>query len=275
MTMSSMATTTGAFCSTTSHLALRACPNELRDDFFVANANCVNVSDDEERATCFAEARDARAEDKSLCREQFEAKQEVCGAIGEARYDPDFDPGNFISSISGNKYFPLKVGNKWVFEGGDETITVEVLDKTKDIEGVTCRVVSDVVEADGDLIENTNDWYAEDHDGNVHYCGEIAKDFESFEGDDPREPELMEIEGSWKAGRDGDKSGFIIFAAPPVGETYREEFSPGNAEDRSEALSNTYRYGVDHDLDQFVPKKLARALCSTGDCVVTRDFTPH
>jgi hypothetical protein len=33
-----------------------------------------------------------------------------------------------------NPYFPLKVGNRWVYEGGDETITVEVLRATKLIE---------------------------------------------------------------------------------------------------------------------------------------------
>ena len=73
------------------------------------------------------------------------------------------------------------------------------------IDGVTCHVVNDVVEEDGEVIENTDDWYAQHVNGDIWYCGEIARDFETFEGDDPDDPELVEIEGSFKTGRDGDK----------------------------------------------------------------------
>ena len=58
-------------------------------------------------------------------------------------------------------------GNIWVYEGEDETITVTVLDETKEILGIEAIVVQDVAEEDGEVIESTSDWYAQDEDGNV------------------------------------------------------------------------------------------------------------
>ena len=49
---------------------------------------------------------------------------------------------------------------------------------------MTCIVVNDVVAEDGEVIEDTDDWLAQAKDGTVHYCGELARDFEYFEGDD-------------------------------------------------------------------------------------------
>jgi hypothetical protein len=138
---------------------------------------------------------------------------------------------------------------------------------------VRCIVVRDRVTDDGDLIEDTDDWFAQAKDGNIWYCGEEVKDFESFDGDDPREPELVSIDSSFKVGRDGDKPGIIFRASPTPGEVYRQEFSLGNAEDLVEVLSTTYAFGNDPELDQFVPQQLAELLCSS-DCVVTKDYTP-
>ncbi|MGH9368668.1 MAG: hypothetical protein ACRD3M_13450, partial [Thermoanaerobaculia bacterium] len=101
---------------------------------------------------------------------------------------------------------------------------------------------------------------------------EEVKDFESFDGDDPRRPELVSIDGSFKAGVDRDKAGIIFLASPNPGDVYLEEFSLGNAEDVTQILSTTYAYGNDTELDRFVPEKLAKSLCS-GDCVVTKNFS--
>ena len=83
----------------------------------------------------------------------------------------------------------------------------------------------------------------------------------------------MDLEGSWKTGRDGAKPGIIMFDFPLVGTIYRQEVSWGDAEDAAEVLSNDYGYGSDPDLDQLVPQELAELLCA-DDCVVTREFTP-
>jgi hypothetical protein len=130
------------------------------------------------------------------------------------------------------------------------------------IEGVTCVVVNDLVEEDDVSIEDTDDWYAQDLDSNVWYCGEIAKNFETIEGDLPDDPELVDIDGSWKAGRDGAKPGILMLADPKVGDVYRQEVLLGDAEDVAEVISTTGSAKIDVD----------DASCD-GDCLITRDFT--
>jgi hypothetical protein len=149
---------------------------------------------------------------------------------------------------------------------------LEVVNETKLIDGVTCIVVRDQVSKDGDLSEDTDDWYAQAKDGNTWYCGEEVKNLETFDGDNPRRPELVKIDGSFKAGREGDKPGIIFQASPVVGQSYLEEFSLGNAEDVTEILSTTYKFGGNPELDHLVPQQLAERLCS-GNCVVTKNFS--
>lgn len=149
------------------------------------------------------------------------------------------NPERIGVDVTPNSYFPLVVGTVWHYVGGDETVDVTVLDQTKFIEGVTGRVVRDVVKVDGVLLEDTLDWYAQDVDGAVWYCGESVQDFEVFEGDDPQDPELIAIEGSFKAGLNGDFAGIQMLALPRVGDAYRQEVSMGNAEDAAEVVSIT------------------------------------
>ena len=85
-------------------------------------------------------------------------------------------------------------------------------------------------------------------------------------------PELVIIDGSFKAGRDGDKPGIIALASPKVGDVYLEEFSLGNAEDVTEILSTTYSYGHDPVLDEGVPGALAQRFCA-GNCAVTKNYS--
>ncbi len=110
-------------------------------------------------------------------------------------------------------------------------------------------------------------------DGNTWYCGEKVKDLERFDGDDPNRPDLISIDHSFKAGRDGDKPSIIFLASPAPGDVYLEEFSLGNAEDATEILSTTYIFGNNAELDRFVLQQLAQRLCSSGDCVVTKSFS--
>ncbi len=106
-----------------------------------------------------------------------------------------------------NAYFPLRIGNKAELRGAGEAVNIEVLNKTKLIDEVSCVVVRDVVTVDGSLKESTDDWLAVARNGNVWYCGEEVKDYEYFEGDAPQAPELISRDGSFKVGRDGDKAG--------------------------------------------------------------------
>jgi hypothetical protein len=266
----------GGYCSATARTLYDACGFEVQDDYAVASAICMNVSDRDERAECYAEAKEERQESRRLCREQRGWRLMACKSLGEDRYDPDFDPAFFETDFSNlqhpNDYFPLSIGNFWEYAGGREANTVEVLPETKLIDGVTCVVVNDQVFLAGELVEDTDDWFAQAIDGNVWYCGEEVKDYESFDGDSPRKPELTSVDGSFKAGRDRDKPGIIFRASPLKNEAYLEEFSLGNAEDVTEILSTDYTFGSDPELDLYVPQELADLLCAS-DCVVTKNFS--
>lgn len=271
----SLASESGEFCAGTADLLFAACGHDRLDDYYVASARCLNVSDGGARAKCVDEAKAAREESTQLCQEQRDGRREACSALGQGRYDPAFDPASFDDPrhpSKPNPFFPLAVGHRWEYRGGDEVDTVEVVDETKLVDGVTCLVVRDVVRV-GELdSEATDDWFASSKDGTVWYCGEEVKSYETFDGDAPRRPELVGIDGSFKAGRERDKPGIIFQASPAVGQAYLEEFSLGNAEDATEILSTSYAWGQDPELDRFVPRALAELLCA-GDCVVTRNVS--
>jgi hypothetical protein len=268
----------GGACSSTAQRLHSACGYEAADDLEVARAKCINLADAGKRAACLREARESHADERRTCDAQLQARRQVCGQLGEARYDPPWDAAlfdaNFRQLSNPNPYFPLGIGHRWEYRGGDEINTVEVLDKTKLIEGVTCIVYRDLVYQGGRLKEATDDWFAAARDGSTWYCGEEVKDYESFDGDRPRRPELVSTDGSFKHGRDFDKAGLIMPAAPRAGMVWREEFSLGNAEDVSQVLTAQYAWGGGGALDHLVPRELAQRLCSHRDCVVTKNGSP-
>lgn len=245
-------------CSATARAALRACQHEARDDYWIAVGGCKNESDEIERAECKADAEAERDEQlNEECPDQKEARLDLCEVLGEGPYDPEIDPANFLSpaetAANPNPWFPLVVGAVRRYEAGDETITVTVTDRTKVILGVTTIVVRDVVEEGGEPVEDTDDYFAQDRDGNVWYFGELSKNFE--------DGELVDIEGSWTAGVELAKAGIVMKATPAVGDVYRQEFLLGEAEDVGEVTAI--------DGSEAVP-----AASCDGTCVVTRDTTP-
>jgi len=137
-------------------------------------------------------------------------------------YAPVIDPADFSHPLA-NDYFPLDPGLTTVFEGGGERVEVTVTSETKVIMGVTTTVITDQVTVGGDLKEDTLDWYAADNFGNVWYFGEQTAEYENGE--------VSTTEGSWEAGVDGALPGIIMLADPRIGETYRQEFYAGQAED--------------------------------------------
>jgi hypothetical protein len=221
----------------------------------VADAVCLNLTDPEERSECFGDARADDRETRGDCRDVYDARQEVCEALGEEAYDPEIDPADFVEGID-NPLVPFAVGSKWVYqkdgEDGLETNEIEVLDETVEILGIECTVIHDRVWLDGELVEDTHDWLAQDVDGNVWYLGEIAVNYE--------DGEIADLEGSWKAGEDGAKPGFWMPADPQAGDVYRQEWLPGEAEDVVEV--------IDTDSDQPVP------FANGNPVLKTRDFTP-
>ena len=159
----------------------------------------------------------------------------VAGA-SQAAPIPAFDAKNFSNSTTiNNPYFPLSPGTTFVYDGFDkgkghpEHNEVTVTSETKKILGVKCIVVVDQVWVDGELVEDTVDWYAQDNAGNVWYMGEFTTDYEGGV--------VVGHEGSWEAGVDGAQPGYIMEAQPVVGDIYQQEYYPGVAEDFAQVLS--------------------------------------
>jgi len=263
-------------CSETADALFVACKAGVKDDSFVMKAKCLNLTDSSERADCFAELASDKKDGLDLCAGQRDTRLETCKLLGPGPYDPQLNPAGFDSDFTNltnpNPYFPLTIGYQWKFEGGGEVNVVDVLNETKLINGIRCIVFQDQVFVNGNLTESTNDWYAQALNKNAWYFGEETGEYETFEGDNPQKPELVNIDGSFKAGRDLDKGGIIFLGNPHPGDVYLEEFSLGNAEDATVILSTNYSYGNDSELDQFVPKQLADRFCS-GNCVVTKNFS--
>jgi hypothetical protein len=88
--------------------------------------------------------------------------------------------------------------------------------------------VLDVATLNGKPSEKTNDWYAQDNRGNVWYLGE-----DSF---DRKRGKWVRNDGSWQAGVGGARAGVIMKGRRRVGETYRQEFYKGHAEDFGRVL---------------------------------------
>ena len=141
-----------------------------------------------------------------------------------------------------NPYFPLRPGTVSRYRGSDEGERfrefVGVTHRTKKIQGVSTRVVRDVVRRlDGSLSEKTDDWYATDNDGNVWYFGERTATYD-------RHGHVESREGSWKAGVDGAIRGLIMPANPRPTDAYRQEFYKGHAEDQAWIVQNNTRIKV-------------------------------
>jgi hypothetical protein len=166
------------------------------------------------------------------------------------------DPVDFSGTID-NPYWPMTPGSTWISResdpsGGRARVRVYVTNRTKQIDGIAATVVHDVVREDGEIIENTWDWYAQDVCGNVWYLGENTKEYENGV--------VVSTEGSWEAGVNGAQAGVVVPAEPAVGLTYRQEYFAGEAEDQASVLS----------LDE-------QAQTPAGyfaDVLLTKEFTP-
>ena len=220
------------FCQRTAHDALRSCRNGAESNYQLALGKCDNIADTEQRKACqqqaSADAKDAR----QTCLDQNDARLAVCDRLGGAAYDPVINPDNFVATVD-NPYFPLTPGTTFIYEtpDGSEHDEFFVTSNTKEILGVTCIEVHDTVKENGQLTEDTLDWFAQDKDGNVWYFGENSKQLE--------DGLIVGLQGSWTAGVDGAKPGIIMEAHPQVGDLYRQEFSLTVAEDIGEVLSLT------------------------------------
>jgi hypothetical protein len=144
----------------------------------------------------------------------------------------DIIPTNFVHPITNpNPFFPLVPGTTFTYTGEKDgvpnTDVTQVTCDTKLIEDVTTTVVHDqALDENGNVEEDTFDYYAQDKDGNVWYFGE-----------DTIELATGSTEGTWRAGVNDADAGLIMEANPQVGDRYFQEFAPGVAVDQARVQS--------------------------------------
>ena len=101
---------------------------------------------------------------------------------------PEVSASNFTANAPiANRYFPLAPGTVYRAGGividpetGDTALAVDedfVTSQTQTIAGVAARIVHARTWHDGILVEDTNDFYAQDKAGNVWYLGEDTTAF--------------------------------------------------------------------------------------------------
>ncbi|MGH7178473.1 MAG: hypothetical protein ACREJC_13930, partial [Tepidisphaeraceae bacterium] len=164
-------------------------------------------------------------------------------------------PQAFDDTID-NPYSPMLPGTVFTYRGVDTDGSslknrIVVTNDTIVIQGVTCTVVRDREYVDGELAEDTHDYFAQDKVGNVWYYGEDSREIE--------DGEVVSTDGSWQAGADGAKAGVIMKAYPSIGDAYRQEIAPGIAEDEARVVG---------------PRSTIRTPFGTfGDCLKTEEFS--
>ena len=162
---------------------------------------------------------------------------------------PTFDPANFDAGAAiDNPYLSYLPGMRRVHEtkaNGDaepDAPAAEHIDITFEgpgpvLAGVQTTVVLDRVYAEGLMIEETRDFYAQDRQGNVWYLGE---DVVNLTRDATGAITGTDTKGSWRAGVNGAEPGYAMPAVAllTAGFAYQQEHAPQDqAMDRAEVLA--------------------------------------
>jgi hypothetical protein len=136
------------------------------------------------------------------------------------------DPARFAGVAIDNPFWPMAVGSRWTYretdaEGTSQDVEVTVTDKTKQILGIAATVVHDQLKEDGEVVEDTFDWYAQDVDGNLWYMGEDTRSSRTARS---RAPKARGRAASTTPSRASSRR-----PRPHVGLTYRQEYLKGQA----------------------------------------------
>jgi hypothetical protein len=142
-------------------------------------------------------------------------------------------PADFSGRID-NPWFPLRPGTVFEYHGvKDGKRARDVLTVThrhRSILGVRATVIHDRLYLNGRLAERTTDWYAQDERANVWYLGESTATLD-------RRGRTLSTEGTLRAGVHGARAGIYMPVHPTPGETGRQEYYSGHAEDQFKVLS--------------------------------------
>ena len=135
-----------------------------------------------------------------------------------------------LVSTGRNNYFILEPGYQLVLEDRFTKLTITVLDETKEINGVTTRVVEEKEWIRGEPYEVARNFFAIDEKTkDVFYFGE--------EVDFYKDGKIADHSGTWNAGEKDSKAGLQMSGNPIVGMKYYQEQAPSVAMDRAEIIS--------------------------------------
>ena len=121
-----------------------------------------------------------------------------------SEWTSDFSADKDLLTATGrNLFFILEPGYQLVFEGDDEKVMKTVLNETKSIDGVECRVVEERELKKGELVEVSRNYFAiSKRTNSVDYFGEDVDEY--------KKGKVVGHSGSWIAGKDGAKFGLMM-----------------------------------------------------------------
>ena len=146
----------------------------------------------------------------------------------------ELEPSELEPEVT-NPWFPLEPGTRWTYRAVDESgglreVVVTATSQTRTVaNGVEARVVRETVTLGGETVEDSFGWYAQDGLGTVWFLGEDTAAFE--------DGYRISHEGSFEAGVDDALAGVVLPADPMVGQSYREAYYAGVAEDSTEVVA--------------------------------------
>lgn len=148
------------------------------------------------------------------------------------------DCGGFATT-GRNPYMVLEPGFTLVLEGeedGEEVeLVITVLNETRRIGNVVTRVVEESETVDGEIVEISRNFFAICRRSNtVVYFGEDVDNYE--------DGEIVNHNGSWHAGENGNRAGVQLPGLPLLGSRYFQEIAPEEALDQAEIIRLDERF---------------------------------
>ena len=134
-----------------------------------------------------------------------------------------------LVSTGTNPFFILEPGYQMVFEDDDEKVVKTVMNETKVVDGIECRVVEERETKNGKLVEFSRNYFAiSKRTGSVYYFGEDVDDYKN--------DQVVGHHGTWLAGKDGAQFGLVMPGLPLMNGRFYQEVAPKVAEDRAEII---------------------------------------
>lgn len=150
----------------------------------------------------------------------------ACGGAGLPDPGPAGPDPTAFKTLVEHPFLPLLPGRVWVYEGLDEgrlrREAVRAQEEPREVLGIACTALTMEVALDGEVVEITTEWFAQDRDGNVWKFGEETLEFSGGA--------FGLSEDSWTAGADGAVPWMFLAALPQPGDRYVGDRPNGHEE---------------------------------------------